>query len=982
MTKKRLVFLVKLAFSVGVVALIYGKVVGREGAGELWARAREIHWGWVLGAVAMQLAAVVCSVIRWDLLLRGQGIRAPFRHLFGSFLVGRFFGAFTPAGLGLQGYRLYDIAVQTGKAARSAATIGIEMVLGWLAFGAVVIAGSIFGARFVGVKGVLLIDLGFLVLIAAAILLITRPTLFRVFAGFLPHGVRVRLQTTVDAVCAYHGRGMLVTKAALLGMGTHAFNNLIYVCAAQSLGVDLGVGEVFFASAIQIFSTLMPVSINGVGLREATAVALYSAVGIPLAVAVLIPTVGFAAEMAVSSLGGFVFLARRVGYRATIEVEAPEQEQYAEAAILAAPRETWPRMGRGTAIGLGGGFAGGVWLGAGEALVILSASKSAPDWGVLVYAGALYGALFACVGAGLGFALAWSGRLMRRARVAEPVAFGRVAAALAATGAFGIGAFRVRRDMFHEDLRWKSVDGLLVLGGCTIAAAVLYVALSFLARRLVARRPLSVLLRAWGAPAALGGLVAAAAAIVLVNGHAGAAPAAPSHANPTRPSATGGGNVLFIVVDTLRADHLPAYGYRAIRTPHLDAFTADAVRFEQAFANASWTRPSFASILTGRYPSSHRTTTKPDALPDEIVTLAEAYRDAGHGTLGIVTNYNVAPFFNFHQGFDRYVYLEPEFVLGANDTAAKLLLVQFLRQKIERRRASSGRVARGSAYQDAEVVNAEILRMLDAQGQAPWFFFAAYMDPHDPYYPHPYDGTGYARAANARPKPEEAARMIDLYDGEIVYWDEHFGRLIAELKRRGLYDASTIVITSDHGEEFMDHGGFWHGATLYDEQLRVPLLVKLPKGERAGSVVSHWVESVDIMPTLLARARIDVPRGVQGKDLWQGSESAFAEEDHEGNVLRALRLRRGTEALKVIEANPGNPRGLEPFELFRVEQDPGEQVNLAREEEDVLRIAAGRLEVRGREAVVGRVGKRSVDVAGDADSVEKLRALGYAGGDK
>lgn len=981
MSKKRLVFLVKVAFSAGAIVLIYGKVVGRDGATDLLVRLRDIRWGWVAAAFAVQLTGVTASVLRWDLLLRGQGIRAPFRHLFGSFMIGRFFGAFTPAGLGLQGYRLWDIAVQTGKTARSTATIGIEMVVGWLAFGSVVVAGSAYGARFVGVKGVVLIDLAFVGLIALALLLITRPVLFRVVAGWLPAGPRARVQTTVDAVCAYQGRGRLVTTAALLAMGTHGCHAILYVCAAQALGVALGVGEVFFASAIQIFATLMPVSINGIGLRETTAVALYTAVGMPVAVAVLIPTLGFAVEMVVSSVGGLVFLARRVGYRVRIEVESPEQEEYAHARIEPAPRETWPRLGRGAAVGLGGGFVGGVVLGLGEAAVILSQSRSAPDWGVLVYAGAMYGGLCAAAGLAVGVALAWSGRRMQRAAVAEPVAFARIAAAFAAVGAFGIGAFRVRRDVYHELWAWKSAHGLLVLGACALVAVVLYVLLGALVRWLVARRPWNVLLRAWGTPLALGTLVVAAGAIVLVGAHAGAAPVSGPRARPAAARAKGG-NVLLIVVDTLRADHLPAYGYRAIQTPHLDRFTADAVRFDQAFANASWTRPSFASILTGRYPSSHRTTTKPDALPDDVVTVAESLRDGGYTTLGVVTNYNVAPFFNFHQGFDHYLYLEPEFVLGANDTAAKLLVVQFLRQKIEHERAVRGRVARGSAYQDAERVNTAVLRMIDASDAEPWFMFAAYMDPHDPYYPHPYDGTGYSRAANPKPRADEAAHLTRLYDGEIEYWDEHFGRLVAELKKRGVYDALTIVITSDHGEEFMEHGGYWHGTTLYDEQVRVPLFVKLPAQERAGTVVSHWVESVDIMPTLLARAGLATPRGVQGADLWQGTDSAFAEEDHEGNVLRALRLRRGGEALKLIEANAGNPRGLAPVELYRVEQDPREQVNLASEESEILRIAAGRLDTRGREALVGRAGKRSVDVASDADSVQKLRALGYAGGDK
>ena len=175
-----------MAVSLGIVVAIYGKVMSREGASEFSSRLGQLSWPWIVAAAAMQLSAISCAVLRWDKLLRGQGIIAPRRHLFGSFMIGRFFGAFTPAGLGLQGFKLYDIASQTGKVARSTACIGIEMVLGWLAFGSVVIAGSIFGLRFLGVQGVILVNLFFLTLIGVALLLITRPRLFRLVACWLP----------------------------------------------------------------------------------------------------------------------------------------------------------------------------------------------------------------------------------------------------------------------------------------------------------------------------------------------------------------------------------------------------------------------------------------------------------------------------------------------------------------------------------------------------------------------------------------------------------------------------------------------------------------------------------------------------------------------------------------------------------------------------------------------------------------------------
>jgi hypothetical protein len=136
------------------------------------------------------------------------------------------------------------------------------------------------------------------------------------------------------------------------------------------------------------------------------------------------------------------------------------------------------------------------------------------------------------------------------------------------------------------------------------------------------------------------------------------------------------------------------------------------------------------------------------------------------------------------------------------------------------------------------------------------------------------------------------------------------------------------------------------------------------------------------MPTLLRQNGVAVPKGTQGGDLMTGSDNLLAEEDHEGNVLRALRVVRGQSELKLIEANPGNPRGLAATELFRLDQDPGERVNLADGEHELVTLTAARLSQRAREASVGQANRSSLDVAKDDNAVQKLRALGYAGGDK
>ena len=972
-TKRVGFFLLKLVFSVGMLVFIFRKVLRRDGAEDLFGHLSELQWGWVAAAVLMQLIAIGFSTVRWQRLLVGQGIFAKWGFLGGSIMIARFWGAFTPGGFtGFGGWRIYDVAKHTGKTARATATIGVEMILGQLAFGAVVMAGSLFGMRFIGTEGVLLVNAVFLGIIVVGLAFLAQPQLFLFFTRFLPESIRARVQTLTDAVGAYRGKASLLIQAALLGVGTHAFNNLIYVCAARALGVELSLGEVFFASSLQILATLIPASINGIGLREAAAVALYTspAIGLPLAIAVLIPTLGFACEMFVSAFGGVIFLLRKSGYEPEIRVEDPDREKLVAEAIPKAPREAWPHPWRGLSVGLSAGVFGGILVGLGEAIVIALSSAGATGPRVFFYGPLAYGLFCGIFGAGLGFATALSGRWMKRYALPEREAFGYFAAAIFGMFAFALGAFRIRRDFFHEELVWKSAIGLGVLLACAFVAAGVSALLARLLRRLLNGAPFARLAQV---PTALGLLALFAIGLggSLAMGARGVRSAEPRAAD----GRGGEGNVLFIVIDTLRADHLPAYGYQGGSTPHLDAFAEDAIRFDQAFANSSWTRPSFASILTGRLPSSHGVMAKSDALPDGLTTLPEALQPAGYTTGGFATNFNVAPYFNFHQGFDDYQFLEPEFVLGADDASAKLLLMQFVRQRIEKLRAARGDVLPGTAYQDAATVNAAVTSWIDQQSAEPWFLFVGYMDPHDPYFAHPYDGSGYARAAHQHPDPSEAPALTALYDGEITYWDAEFGRLLGELRERGLYDDLTIVITSDHGEEFNEHGGFWHGTTLYDEQVRVPLFVKLPKSRRGGTAVRHWVQSIDLMPTLLRQLEVTVPDGVQGGDLFTGTDIVYAEESHEGNVLESVRQLDGTDEHKLITANADNPRGLAPVELYRVDLDPGEQNNLAESSPDSVRMATKTLLEQRSRATEDAVAADSVAL--DEDVAAHLEAIGY-----
>jgi arylsulfatase A-like enzyme len=363
---------------------------------------------------------------------------------------------------------------------------------------------------------------------------------------------------------------------------------------------------------------------------------------------------------------------------------------------------------------------------------------------------------------------------------------------------------------------------------------------------------------------------------------------------------------------------------------------------------------------------------KTDILPGDVTTIAESMREAGYRTSGFVTNINIAPSFNFQQGFDEYSYLAPAFFFDATDSGSKLALYSAMRLVREKFLSKTKYVE--NYYQDANTVNEDSLPWLEKAADDPFFVVIHYMDPHDPYFEIPYNGRAVARVKTPHPAPERAGELRDLYVQNIEYLDGFLVRLTDALKDNDLYDNTLIAFTADHGEEFYEHEGWWHGTTLFDEQIHVPLIVKLPKGVRAGTRVSDLARLLDVAPTMLAGVGVARPSAWQGSDLF-GDESApsavYAEEDHEGNVLESIR----TADWKLVLANEGNPRGLDPVALYDLKADPGEHENVAGQMADRVAELKGNLEalrsMAGSQAVTG--------VTGDIDeaAAERLRALGY-----
>jgi arylsulfatase A-like enzyme len=608
--------------------------------------------------------------------------------------------------------------------------------------------------------------------------------------------------------------------------------------------------------------------------------------------------------------------------------------------------------------GIAGGLLAGAAVGAIEALASWAGAHGAGDLPAIGWALLVYGLIGAAGGLGAGIVAA----------ILHTDGFGLGLAGVGAALGFVVARFRIVRDVFLEQLPAGPLPLVAQVIGLVLTLALAAVVWRAL-RGTDARR-------GWlTRPGIAAGLVGALAALWMGGSRLMAQPAPPPAPTRTAAPPAGAPNVLFIMVDTLRADGV--HGRAAAQTPHIDALAADGVRFTRAFSQASWTRPSVATMLTGLYPSSHGAVHKADVLPDRVDTVAELLAGAGYHTVGFPNNVNVSPGFNFGQGFAEYHYLAPDLFFWADEPAAKLTLYNGLR--LVRERFLARRVNVHNYYQPAEVVTDTVLAWLDspAAPSRPFFLFAHYMDPHDPYFVHPYNGEGYARVANPNPPAGVAERYRQLYDGEIAYLDTHLGRLFAELRRRGLYDDTLIVLTSDHGEEFHEHGGWWHGTTLYDEQIHVPLLMKPPRGGARGHVVDELATSLDIAPTMLALAQVPVPAVMQGHPLpldgapAPARESVFSEEDLEGNVLQSVR----TTTSKLITANPGNPRGLQPEELYDVKTDPNEQHSLVASEPvllEELRAALGRSYLAAR-AHAGAGAQTDVDSV----TKDRLRALGY-----
>jgi len=412
--------------------------------------------------------------------------------------------------------------------------------------------------------------------------------------------------------------------------------------------------------------------------------------------------------------------------------------------------------------------------------------------------------------------------------------------------------------------------------------------------------------------------------------------------------------VLLISVDTLRRDGLRSFG-GSVATPHLDRLAEEGERWTTVYAAASWTKPSHASLLTGYHPETHRAILLDQGMDAAVPTLAERFRAAGYATSALVFDCTwLSPRWGFSKGFDSY--------------------------QVTQWRA--GRQARAAA------------RWVLDHRDRDFFFFLHTFEPHSDFAILPYEAPGLSRRTIALEygvegfgcrrglcasrfvnalsdgevprRPKDAKILRNSYDMGISYLDASLGELFDTLRRSGVWDELLVVVTSDHGEEFDEHGGFGHSA-LYDEILRVPLIIKWPRDERAGVVNTAPSSGLDVAPTLLEHAGLSAT-GLPGGHLHS--------RDPEAPILAGT-----LEHAVVAGGFKGIFGGRQPDRLYDLTEDPGELVDLSSQRPEILEdlriiLAEQRDQARALYRSFGSNSDNGRVELGERDR-ERLKAFGY-----
>jgi arylsulfatase A-like enzyme len=388
------------------------------------------------------------------------------------------------------------------------------------------------------------------------------------------------------------------------------------------------------------------------------------------------------------------------------------------------------------------------------------------------------------------------------------------------------------------------------------------------------------------------------------------------------------GPLVLISIDTLRADHLPAYGYTGVRTPNIDAFAAESTVFDNAWSHSPQTLPSHTSILSGQLPFEHGVRDNTGFTVKSNQWLVQrALHDAGWRTGGFVSAYVLRRETGIGQGFDTF---DSHLPAAAPE-------------------ASIGQIQRDGA----DTLEAAS-RWLDAQTDSKFFLFVHFYEPHKPYAPPARFG------------------MYAPYDGEIAYADELVGRLLDRLRALGFYDSATVVLLADHGEGLGDHGEQEHGLFLYHETTHVPLVIKAPRD--AAQRVATPVQHIDVVPTLLDAAKIAKPSNLRGRSLKPLLDRSGSIQDT-GIYSEALysRFHFGWSELYALTDAQYRLIRAPRDELFDRHADAAESKSIATERPQVKQAMR-----RAIDRMLSGVSIASPS-AGSEEDRERLASLGYVG---
>ncbi|MFT4978186.1 MAG: arylsulfatase A-like enzyme [Myxococcota bacterium] len=578
-------------------------------------------------------------------------------------------------------------------------------------------------------------------------------------------------------------------------------------------------------------------------------------------------------------------------------------------------------MLRHTWYGLSSGLIAGLIVGLIEAVSILAGINTG-EYAALLFAAVLYSLAGALIGVGVGLVLAILHRLFG---TSDPTSWAMGFAAVTSGLSWLVLRGAITRSIYNE----RSLDAageVVLLLGCVGGG----LSLVWLGSILLHRTPLKILRRPRGTAAFYAIMLVLAAVFSLTPGRPSGE--LDKHQPPDLAEHP---NILFIVVDALRTDRLGAYGGSRGLTPTMDRLAAEGIVFEQAFAHAAWTRPAMASLMTSSPPAAHGTDRRISALPESAETLAEVLSNRSYLTAAIPNSRDVARAQRFQQGFDRFDYHAPRMLPGATESAQRLTLYGVLR-RLHTRSGAPQRVV--SYYRPAEDVVGAARELISSAGGQRWFLWTHLMEPHPPYFYRPLDGRAELLPGTV-PQPQDVGRVQAQYDAEVRWVDARLGELIEWLREQGQLEHTAIVLTSDHGTELLDHGGWGFGETLYDEILHVPLIIRLPDQQHAGARVDWQVRQLDIAPTIAGLVGAPPPDTWQGRDLLEpGFESwllgeapppkerpIIAESTFRGSEMAALRA----EGWKYIRVSPGHPRRLRAEELYQTGPDPHERESLA-----------------------------------------------------